>query len=231
MMKPEEAPQINLLLIPPITKKDEKIISELVEIVNDSFNKVRQALRDCGDNYKQVSPIVKCNTALANSLLNYEKTYNTVILFLNNTEPLLDFLSIIARTSKAYPDLKKEIENGSAELFFVIPRLVVLSSLVRGTKRVYNFHYPLELESEGGQWLYADTKAKLLKTSEKIENLRELLEAELLGRPVSKEIAANPGVEEIIRNIKELGLRLERCRPARWNNFLQVAFKLFAKPR
>lgn len=226
MMKPEEAPQTNSLFIPPTVKKDDKLIGELVEIANDSFSKVRQALRDCGNNYKQVSPIVKCNTALANSLLNYEKTYSTVILLLNNTEPLLDFLSIMARVSKAHPDIKKEIEDGSAELFFAMPRLVVLSSLVGKTKRVYNFHYPLELESEEDQWLYADTKGKLLQVCGKTGNFCKLLEAELLGRSVPEEIAAHPGVQEIIRNIKELGLRLERCRPIKWNNFLQIAFKL-----
>lgn len=211
-------------------KKSDMISNKLLELIKPAFTKVRQALRECGESYKEVSSVIRQNINLTNALLEYERVCNICKRVIITPEAIADFCLMMKRVFEMYKDVKKKVKSGSAEMFCAIPWLVVLNSFTKETKQPYNFHYPLELETDHDQWLYAGTKAKYNKICQKIEGFHHLLEAKLLDNPIPSEVLldelAEENIKEIVGSIKELGTRLERCKPTDWNSFLQIVLGL-----
>jgi len=213
-----------------LMNKTDVITKKLPEVIKVAFDKVRQALRECGENYRQVSSVIRQNITLTNALLEYERVCNICKRLVMNPEPIIDFCLMMKRVFEIYKDFKKKVKSGSAEMFCVIPWLVVLNSFTKETKQPYNFHYPLELETDHDQWLYASTKVRYNKMCKEIKDFHYLLEAQLLDKPIPNELLFNKtvkeNIKELVGSIKELGIRLERCKPTDWNSFLQITLEL-----
>eukprot|EP00826_Nyctotherus_ovalis_P024984 TRINITY_DN1928_c0_g1_i4.p2 TRINITY_DN1928_c0_g1~~TRINITY_DN1928_c0_g1_i4.p2 ORF type:complete len:259 (+),score=40.03 TRINITY_DN1928_c0_g1_i4:968-1744(+) len=226
MAKPKEEVQFDFSILLSMKKAESEVTRKLMEVIETAFTKVRHALQHCSKHYHQVSSVMAHNSALTSTLLEFERTCAIGTRLLKNPDPLVDFTLMMKRVLGAHKEVKEKIRNGSAEMFCAIPWLVVVSSFGKESKDLYNFHYPLEMETEKDQWLYALTKEKYKKLCGEIKELRSLLEAEFIGGAISYEILASPGVKEMIKSIKELGSRISRCEPTSWNDFLLIALSL-----
>lgn len=231
MTKSEEESLFDFsLLLSRVKRVEGEVARKLVEVVETAFTKVRHALQYCSKHYHQVSSVITHNTALTSALLEFERACATSARLLKNPEPLVDFGLMMKRVLDVNEEAREKMRSGSAEIFCAIPWLVVVNSFGKESKSVYNFHYPLEVETEKDQWLYALTKEKYKKLCGEIKEFRSLLEAEFIGGAVPYEILGSPGVKEVVGGIKELGSRVSRCDPRSWNDFLLIALSLACLP-
>eukprot|EP00931_Biecheleriopsis_adriatica_P001606 TRINITY_DN10199_c0_g1_i8.p1 TRINITY_DN10199_c0_g1~~TRINITY_DN10199_c0_g1_i8.p1 ORF type:complete len:601 (+),score=123.62 TRINITY_DN10199_c0_g1_i8:49-1851(+) len=97
-----------------------------------SFAELRSYFSEIGDSIMKIDPQLSNNTVLVQRLADWEEAWELGSEFLLEHDLLESFCGIVARAAEAQrsePDLQSLIENQDAELFLVLPRLIVLWGL------------------------------------------------------------------------------------------------------
>jgi len=111
--------------------------------VLQSFEAVRQYLREVEHRLESVDPHLCNNVGLVARLVDWEESWEVGQLYLTN-EPLLytlcDFVACIQRLQVVEPKLTTMCEDCDVELFLALPRLLVLRYLTAPEKQTHLLH-------------------------------------------------------------------------------------------
>lgn len=141
---------------------------------------------------------------------------------------------MIEATAEKHKQFAELLEQRDAEIFFIIPSLLILKSLENDDKEICNFFYPdmFDPQTKQGKQLknlkeeYERGRIKMGNDCD-FYNLVEkcLLEVELTDARDKKWIGELDINNKIIKEIKGLAMCLSRFKPADWNKFLDVVIK------
>jgi hypothetical protein len=170
-------------------------------------------------------------------LVEYENAWTqglTYFLDSKKCHQLLHFSQVIEATAEKHKQFAELLEQRDAEIFFIIPSLLILKSLENDDKEICHFFYPdmFDATTKQGQQLKAlkaeyERGRKQLGNDYDFYNLVEkcLLEIELTTDADKKWEQQLEIKGRIIKEIKGLAMCLSRFKPADWNKFLDVVIK------
>lgn len=141
---------------------------------------------------------------------------------------------MIEATAEKHKQFAELLEQRDAEIFFIIPSLLILKSLENDDKEICHFFYPdmFDIATKPGQQLkslkqeYEKGRTQMGNDYD-FYNLVEkcLLEIELVADSDKKWVGSLDVNGRIIKEIKGLAMMLSRFKPADWNKFLDVVIK------
>lgn len=146
----------------------------------------------------------------------------------------MHFSQVIEATAEKHKQFAELLEQRDAEIFFIIPSLLILKSLENDDKEICHFFYPdmFDAGSKQGAQLRAlkleyERGRTQLGNDYDFYNLVEkcLLEIEPGAEADRKWVESLDIKGRIIKEIKGLAMCLSRFKPADWNKFLDVVIK------
>ena len=219
-----------------VSPHQSKAVRVLAERIKKSFTDFRGLLKKYEQNIEVVDPQLKNNNELVEILVEFENTWTQgLTYFLDNKKcrQLIHFSSVVEATAEKHKAFSEQLETREAEIFFIIPSLLILKSLEGDDKDICSFFNPdmFDGQTEQGrkyQLLRRNYEAgrKLMRSSFDYYNLIERCILEVPLTELQKQQEKDCGVEtKVIREIKGLAMCLSRFKPADWNRFLDVAIK------
>ena len=219
-----------------VSKEQSKAIRVLAERIRNAFQELRNLLRKYEENIEMVDPQLKNNSELITVLQEYEKSWEKGKHHLLESKKcgfLIGFSHMIESTSEKYREFQEKLENRDADVFLMIPSLLILKFLDNDDRGVCVYFFPQvtrnkekafeiagELGEEFRRWKEGNEKGYMYYN---------VIEKVLLGMGLDEEeterVEKGPKelVERILRKIKVLAIELERNKPMEWNEFLDAA--------
>jgi len=148
-------------------------------------------------------------------------------------QQLIHFSSVIEATGEKHKIFAEQLETREAEIFLIIPSLLILKWLEGDDKDICSFFNPEMFDnntSQGKQMAQLrknyDEGRQKMGSSFDYYNLIEkcLLEVSLSDKEKAQEKEFEVH-SKIIKEIKGLSMCLSRFKPADWNKFLDVVIK------
>lgn len=146
---------------------------------------------------------------------------------------MIHFSSVIEATGEKHKAFAEQLDNREAEIFVIIPSLLILKSLEGDDKDICSFFNPEMFDKSTNQGMqlielrkrYEVGRVKM-GSSFDYYNLIEkcLLEVSLSVKEKKQETDFNIQ-HNIIKDLKGLSMCLSRFKPADWNKFLDVVIK------
>jgi hypothetical protein len=102
-------------------------------------------LRKYEQNIEVVDPQLKNNIELVEILVEFENTWSQGLTYFMDSkkcQQLIHFSSVIEATGEKHKQFAEQLEQRDAEIFFIIPSLLILKSLENDDKEICSFFYP-----------------------------------------------------------------------------------------
>lgn len=178
---------------------------------------------------------MKNNNELVEILVEFENSWSQGLTYFLDTKKmnqLLHFSQVIEATAEKHKGFAEQLEQRDAEIFLVIPSLLILKSLENDDKDICASFHPdmADLTTDSGK-----SMGNLKKIYEKgrkkygiydFYNLMEKLLIEVDVTDEEKRIVTELDIERtLVKDIKGLAMMLSRFKPADWNKFLDVVIK------
>lgn len=96
-------------------------------------------------NIEVVDPQLKNNVELVEILVEFENTWTQGLTYFMDPKKchqLIHFSSVIEATAEKHKAFSEQLENREAEIFFIIPALLILKSLEGDDKEITQFFNP-----------------------------------------------------------------------------------------
>lgn len=219
-----------------ISKEQSKAIRNLAERVRNSFMSFRLLLRRYDENIEMVDPQLKNNLDLIEVLQEYEKSWEKGKHYFLESKKctfLINFSHMIESTGEKYKEFQEKLECREADIFLMIPCLLILKFLDNDDKMICTYFLPqilktkdkindiyIELNEEFKQWKQMNLKKydyyNIIEKSLIGINLNEQEKNKTLNNPPDL-------FKKILHKIKLLAMELERSKPLEWNDFLDAA--------
>lgn len=182
---------------------------------------------------------MKNNNELVEILVEFENSWSQGLTYFLDTKKmnqLLHFSQVIEATAEKHKGFAEQLEQRDAEIFLVIPSLLILKSLENDDKDICASFHPdmADLTTDSGK-----SMGNLKKIYEKgrkkygiydFYNLMEKLLIEVDVTDEEKKIVTELDIERtLVKDIKGLAMMLSRFKPADWNKFLDVVIKWSVK--
>ena len=182
---------------------------------------------------------MKNNNELVEILVEFENSWSQGLTYFLDTKKmnqLLHFSQVIEATAEKHKGFAEQLEQRDAEIFLVIPSLLILKSLENDDKDICASFHPdmADLTTDSGK-----SMGNLKKIYEKgrkkygiydFYNLMEKLLIEVDVTDEEKRIVTELDIERtLVKDIKGLAMMLSRFKPADWNKFLDVVIKWSVK--
>jgi len=182
---------------------------------------------------------LKNNNELVEILVEFENSWSQGLTYFLDTKKmnqLLHFSQVIEATAEKHKGFAEQLEQRDAEIFLVIPSLLILKSLENDDKDICASFHPdmADLTTDSGK-----SMGNLKKIYEKgrkkygiydFYNLMEKLLIEVDVTDEEKRIVNELDIERtLVKDIKGLAMMLSRFKPADWNKFLDVVIKWSVK--
>jgi len=182
---------------------------------------------------------LKNNNELVEILVEFENSWSQGLTYFLDTKKmnqLLHFSQVIEATAEKHKGFAEQLEQRDAEIFLVIPSLLILKSLENDDKDICASFHPdmADLTTDSGK-----SMGNLKKIYEKgrkkygiydFYNLMEKLLIEVDVTDEEKRIVTELDIERtLVKDIKGLAMMLSRFKPADWNKFLDVVIKWSVK--
>jgi len=182
---------------------------------------------------------LKNNNELVEILVEFENSWSQGLTYFLDTKKmnqLLHFSQVIEATAEKHKGFAEQLEQRDAEIFLVIPSLLILKSLENDDKDICASFHPdmADLTTDSGR-----SMGNLKKIYEKgrkkygiydFYNLMEKLLIEVDVTDEEKRIVTELDIERtLVKDIKGLAMMLSRFKPADWNKFLDVVIKWSVK--
>lgn len=182
---------------------------------------------------------MKNNNELVEILVEFENSWSQGLTYFLDTKKmnqLLHFSQVIEATAEKHKGFAEQLEQRDAEIFLVIPSLLILKSLENDDKDICASFHPdmADLTTDSGR-----SMGNLKKIYEKgrkkygiydFYNLMEKLLIEVDVTDEEKRIVTELDIERtLVKDIKGLAMMLSRFKPADWNKFLDVVIKWSVK--
>lgn len=187
--------------------------------VLSSFAEVRSYLASISNFVMEVDPQLACNAQLVKVLSSWEEAWELGERLLLN-EGMLQALSAVAALcagSGAPGELKRMLEDQDAELFLVLPRLVVLCSL-SDERNAEVLRSLLPHHFLGGAF-----GGKLQELQAQLQQLQVEAAESLLLQLALRQLEDHYG--SFLRVLEGLSIELQRHKPSEWNQCCMVLLR------
>jgi len=223
-------------IIRRISKEQSKAVRLLAEKIRNSFMNIRLLLRKYDENIEMVDPQLKNNVDLKEVLLEYEKNWEKGKRYFLETKQfnfLINFSHMVEGTGEKYKDFQEKLDSREADVFLIIPCLLILKFLDNDDKMICSYFLPqivkihdkindiyVKLNEEFKRW-----KGLNMKKYEYYNSIEKAILGVGLNEIERNNSLANPPelFERILHKIKQLAIELERNKPYEWNEFLDAA--------
>lgn len=223
-------------IIRRVSKEQSRAVRLLAEKIRNSFMNIRLLLRKYEENIEMVDPQLKNNSDLIVLLQDYEKSWEKgkhYLLEARKCSFLISFSHMLESTSEKYREFQEKLECREADIFLIIPCLLMLQFLDNDDRMICLYFFPqLAKSTEKVNGIYMELNEEFRKwktANSKKYQYYNILEKALLGLNLNEEEKENvekvpKGLfERILKNIKVLSMELERNKPVEWNEFLDAA--------
>lgn len=119
-------------IVRKVTQQQSKAARVIAQKIKFSFSRIREVLRKYDTCIDQIDPQLKQNQDLVEALMEYETSWEKgKAYFLDSTKlkTFIEFTNVIETATEKYESFKEQLEFRSAEVFMIIPSLVVLKVL------------------------------------------------------------------------------------------------------
>lgn len=216
-----------------VSNYQSRAIRKLAERIRQAFLNIRLLFRKYSENIEFVDPQLKNNTDLSEALLAYEKSWEKGKEFLLNQNIrsiLISFSQQVESLTEKHIELQEKIDSMDADLFMIIPCIIILRTLDENDRRIYNLYYP-ELRQQNGEQENFDKLKKdynTIKSKNDGFDVYNLLENAILEKDtdliqlqamkITKE-----DIDKFVNEIKRLAILLQRSKPTDWNTLMETA--------
>lgn len=219
-----------------ISKEQSKAVRLLAERIRNSFMNIRVLLRKYDENIEMVDPQLKNNNDLIGVLQEYEQSWEKGKHYFMEGKKcnfLISFSHMIESTCEKYKEFQEKLDCREADIFIIIPCLLILKFLDNDDKMICSYFLPqINKPNDKINQIYVELNEKFKKW--KFSNLKQYeyynsIEKSLLGLDLNEDEMNNSLVNppdlfgKIIHQIKVLAMELERNKPSEWNDFLDAA--------
>lgn len=223
-----------------VTESQSRAVRRLAEDIKKAFSNFRLLLRKYEANIDAVDPQLKNNPDLVDVLSTFEKTWERGKEFFVDHKAcgqLIYLSQLIEGVAEKHREARDKIDSVDAEIFFIIPCLVVLNSLDGSDKGICDCYYPI-ITTEGTNSSSAEkehyqgikdryeTMERKCKDGYKLYNV---FEQAILEKPLTEQTLKECGnikrteVEQMIHEIKIVAMEMQRYNPSSWNAFIETA--------
>ena len=228
--------------------KAEKVLCTVSEIQSLVLRNLSKEVTDIVNNFRNVfkedivydlDPEIKNNSELIDLLYDMERIWQKGKKYLCDYKKLLNFNIIINVIFEKYKEHNFRIlfEKKDPVIIINIPSILILDAIDRHSNEIIEEFIPDLKNNE----LFNNLKKKIKKVYQEIGDkflAYNLLEKLVLFQNIDnndyyntshekiKEILTDNELNEFIRDIKSLGLTLQRTNPTDWNEFLELAMKI-----
>lgn len=222
-----------------ISPTQSRAVRNLAERIKKIYQDFKSLLRKYEQNIEVVDPQLKNNNELVEILVEFENSWSQGLTYFLDTKKmnqLLHFSQVIEATAEKHKTFAEQLEQRDAEIFIVIPSLLILKSLENDDKDICSFFYP---DMSDGN---TDSGKQMINLKSVYENGRKkygmydfynLMEKLLIEVEISEEekkIVKELEVEKtLVKDIKTFAMMISRFKPADWNKFLDVVIKWSAE--
>lgn len=143
---------------------------------------------------------------------------------------LISFSQQVESLTEKHIELQEKIDSMDADLFMIIPCIIILRTLDENDRRIYNLYYP-ELRQQNGEQENFDKLKKdynTIKSKNDGFDVYNLLENAILEKDtdliqlqamkITKE-----DIDKFVNEIKRLAILLQRSKPTDWNTLMETA--------
>jgi len=198
-------------MLKEVSSCESESIRKLAKNVKATFESLRELLRKYNENIEVVDPQLRNNQELVNELVKYEKSWEKgKIYFLDRKRcnQLIYFSNVLEGLSEKYETFKDQLDSYEAEVFVIIPMIMVLRK-VDGEDRGICEHFLPQLseKSDPMSQEYAKIKNTLFELNERIlssclktkaeTNRKSFLDASLLNAS---------GMKTLLKSQKSFGI-------------------------
>jgi hypothetical protein len=147
-----------------VSPNQSKAVRILAERIKKTFQDFRNLLKKYEQNIEVVDPQLKNNVELVEILVEFENTWTQGLTYFmdhKKCHQLIHFSSVIEATGEKHKPFAEMLENREAEIFMIIPSLLILKSLEGDDKDICSFFNPdmFDKSTHQGQQL-VDLKKK-----------------------------------------------------------------------
>ncbi|CAG9323865.1 unnamed protein product [Blepharisma stoltei] len=210
-------------------------LKNLADKIRHSFTVLRALFRKYEINIEVVDPQLKNNPDLVEGLVKFEESWERGKAYILNSKrynKVIYLHKLIEKISEKYQNFQRQLECSDAELFVIIPSLLVLKTLEEEDKGICRYFCPRmydENDEIGITWKRLKRNFKLGKlASSSLLEYTELLEMMILGIPINPQLRSeiiNPkfdNIDHVVNKIKTLSIAVQRHKPVEWNKFLDI---------
>mmetsp|Transcript_40416 Transcript_40416/g.93801 ORF Transcript_40416/g.93801 Transcript_40416/m.93801 type:complete len:532 (-) Transcript_40416:21-1616(-) len=199
------------------------------------FSDVRKYFASITDIWKEVDPQLCNNRKLVEALAAWEVAWELGQKSLLKQDVLHSFSSCAAMTLDAQrlaPALPRLIDTRDAELFMILPRLVIMSGLLKPDesgilRELLPHQFPEDWTDADAETTGEGTRSSLTELREDFQQLQqvvdknpktelEYLTMQVIAGPNGAE-CGNRQIRNFLLSLEGLSLELQRFRPADWN--------------
>jgi len=122
-----------------VSPNQSKAVRVLAEKIKKTFLDFRNLLKKYEQNIEVVDPQLKNNVELVEILVEFENTWTQGLTYFmepKKCHQLIHFSSVIEATGEKHKAFAEQLENREAEIFFIIPSLLILKSLEGDDKEI-----------------------------------------------------------------------------------------------
>lgn len=217
-----------------ISNAQSRAVRKLAEQIKNSFTDIRILMRKYRSNLDGIDPQLKNNQDLVDVLMKFEHTWEKGKDFLLNKEicdMLIEFSQLVEGISEKYKDIEERIENIDADIFVIMPCIVVLNSLEGNDKGICEHYYLKGKNNDNDREEFKLLKEKYKRMKKKCKDEYELyniIEREILDKGITKQNLKKihirmDEVKTLVHDIKKIGIKLQRTKPSEWNSLMETA--------
>lgn len=208
--------------------------------VVESYDAIRQYLREVGRCLERVDPHLCNNAGLVERLVDWEESWEVGARYVQNSRllaTLCDLVSQIRHAQRLVPSLATMFQDFDAELFMILPRLILLRFLDQPSQHSELLTSLLPAARSGDKEFDAFTD-KFRNTQQLITDAppavgsvelpalelfvrRAILGTqgvdELRGLPPEQRAAARQAMDELMHELEHWSIKLQRHCPEDWN--------------
>ena len=200
-------------------KSSSKAIKKMATQIVESFNGFCDILSKYEKYVERVDPQLRNNKDLTEVLLEFENSWTKGKYFLLDKETshlLMESSKVIEDLCNKYEDFKEKLESMDADLFLIVPCIIILNSLKQNHDEIFKFCE---------KTVTVELKEKLGNANDEVY---KIVEENILDKNISKESlrklkVTKSEIEEITKEVKEMAIVLQRNRPSDWNLFMEMA--------
>ena len=220
-----------------VTEIQSLVLRNLSKEVIDIVNTFRNVFKE--DVVYDLDPEIRNNYELIDLLYDMERIWEKGKKYLRDYKKLLNFNKIVNVIIEKYKEhnFRNLFEKKDPVIIINIPSILILDAIDRHSNEIIEEYIPDLKNNE----LFNNLKKKIKKVYQEIGDkflAYNLLERLILFQNIDnndyyntsyekiKEILTGNEINEFIRDIKSLGLTLQRTNPMNWNEFLELAMKI-----